>query len=775
MTRIGLYICHCGLNIAGVLDPEALTAAAQNLPGVTVCRHHLYSCSEAGQKEIQKDIKHFSLNRVVLAACSPKLHEPTFRRLLQESGINPYLLEIVNLREHCSWVHAGEPEAAAAKTLDLIRMGLAKVRDARPLKDRRVPLHREALVIGGGMAGLRTALDIAHAGFPVTLVEREPVLGGMANRWHRTFPQGQSALSLINPMMAAASLHPGIRVLTAGEVTGVRGHFGNFQVTVRQALSPVNEACDRCGGCAEVCPVQVPDELEQGLRPRAAIYLPAPTAFPGRYVVDREHCTGCGECVPACPRGAIDLAVQGETEHHLRVGSIVVATGFRPYDPRGSRYEAWAALPGVITTVALERLLAPHGPTGGRVQVGAAEPRDIAFILCVGSREEKGNRYCSRVCCPTALKQALELKERLPAARIRIYYQDIRTTKKEWEALYDRAREAGVLFVRGPVERLKAGARGRVVIRGQDELFGAAIEDRVDLAVLAVGMAPGNGGSLKEVLKLPVGRDGFFLEAHPKLRPLETVLDGIYLAGACQGPQDLAEAVTQASGAAAKILALFAHDTITLDGLVAEVDPEKCTGCGTCQQECPFQAVELLGEGKERRARIVAAACKGCGVCAGACPSGAVIARGFTDEMLEAQIDAALAVSPERKILAFCCNWCSYAGADFAGVSRMQYPAAVRIIRTMCTGRVHPKFILRAFEKGAAQVLVAGCHPPGDCHYVSGNLRAQARIEKLRPKLAKKGIDPGRLRLEWISATEGRAFQKVIQEMAAKIQTGGNG
>ena len=768
--RIGLYICHCGLNIAGVFDPEALAAQAQDLPGVAACGHHLYSCSEAGQKEIQQDIKRFRLNRIVLAACSPKLHEPTFRRLLLDSGLNPYLLEIVNIREHCSWVHATEPAAAAAKALELIRMGLAKVRFARPLKDRRVPLHREALVIGGGAAGLRATLDIAHAGFPVTLVERQPVLGGMAARWHRTFPLGQSALSLINPMMAAVVLHPGIRLLTGSEVTQVRGHFGNFQVEVRQSPALVGEACDCCGLCAQVCPVAVPDEGQQGLSRRAAIYLPSPTAFPGRYVVDREHCTGCGECVPACPRGAINLEARQETEHHLRVGSIVVATGFLPFDPRGSRYESWAALPGVITSVTLERLLAPDGPTQGRVTGGAApEPQDIAFILCVGSREEKGNRYCSRVCCPTALKQALELKARWPQARIRIYYRDIRTTKTEWEALYTQAREAGILFVRGQVERVKAHRRGRLVIRAENELLGAPTEDRVDLVVLAVGLAPGNGTALKEVLKLPVGSDGFFLEAHPKLRPLETVLDGIYLAGACQGPKDLADSLTQASGAAAKIMALFAHETITLDGLICEVDGEKCTGCGSCQKDCAFQAVELLGAGKERRARIIEAACKGCGACAGACPSGAVIARGFTDEMIENQIDEALAESPEKKILAFCCNWCGYAGADFAGVSRLQYPPAVRIIRTMCSGRVHPKFILRAFAKGAGQVLVAGCHPPGDCHYVAGNLRAQARIHKLRPRLAKKGIDPGRLRLVWISATEGRAFQKVVQEMAAKL------
>jgi heterodisulfide reductase subunit A len=768
--RIGLYVCHCGLNIAGVVSPEALTVEGQNLPEVAVCRHHLYTCSEAGQAEILKDIKRLQLDRVVIAACSPKFHEVTFRRLLKEAGLNPYLLEMVNIREHCTWVHGAEPEAAQDKALDLMRMGLAKVRLALPLQDREVPMTRQALVIGGGPAGLRAALDIADAGFPVTLVEREPILGGMANRLHRTFPHGETALSLINPLMAAVALHPGIQVLTQSEVTEVSGHLGNFTVTVRETLPLVGENCNRCGSCAEVCTVAVSEAAAVG-RSRAAIYLPAPHAFPGRYVVDLEHCSRCGDCVAACPVQAISLE-EGEREHKFNVGSIVVATGFTPFDPAGSRYEDWAALPGVITTVDLERLLDPRGPTQGNITLGEASGaiRDVAFLLCVGSREEEGNRYCSRVCCPTALKQALELKERLPEARIRIYYRDIRTIKKEWEALYTRAREAGVLFLRGSVSEMAASPDGGLIIRAFDETFQVPTEDRVDLAFLAVGMVPGKGAVLREVLKLPVGPDGFFLEAHPKLKPLETVLDGIFLAGACQGPKDLAESLTQGSGAAAKALALLAHETITLDGLVARVNPEACVGCGECAKACPFQAMKMVGEGKKQKAQVVTAACKGCGVCAGACPSGAVIPAGFTDEMILAQIDEALLESPEQKILAFCCNWCSYAGADFAGVSRLAYPPQVRIIRTMCAGRIHPKFILHAFEQGAGQVLVSGCHPPGDCHYVSGNLRAQERVEKLRPKLAKKGIDPSRLRLTWISATEGRAFQQVIQEMANELE-----
>ena len=327
--RIGLYICHCGHNIAGVISPVVLAEQARGLPGVAVCRDHLYSCSEAGQRDIVKDIHQFGLNRMVVAACSPKLHESTFRRLLAENGVNPYLLEIVNIREHCSWVHVLEPEAALVKALELIRMGLAKVRDAVPLTERQVPLTRAALVIGGGPAGLRAALDIAHAGIPVTLVERAPVLGGMANRLYKTFPQGQSRVSLINPMMAAVTLHPGITVLTDSTVTEVGGHLGNYRVAVTPAGPRVTEACDLCGECAIVCPVKVPDERKPGPALRAAIYPPSPTDFPARYVVDGAHCDRCGLCVPACPRQAIILEAEGENRAGAKGGEHRGGHGLR--------------------------------------------------------------------------------------------------------------------------------------------------------------------------------------------------------------------------------------------------------------------------------------------------------------------------------------------------------------------------------------------------------------------------------------------------------------
>ncbi|MEJ5329405.1 MAG: hydrogenase iron-sulfur subunit [Desulfobaccales bacterium] len=768
--RIGLYICHCGLNIAGVISPVELARRGQELPEVVVCRNQLYACSEAGQREIAQDIAELGLSRVVVAACSPRMHELTFQRLLKEQGLNPYLVEMVNIREHCTWVHALEPEEAQAKAWELILMGLAKVRLAQPLAERQVPVTRRALVVGGGPAGLKAALEMAQAGHEVVLAERRPVLGGLAARWHRTFPSGRHAATLLGPLMAGVSRHPRIRVLTDTEIVDFGGYVGNYHVRLRRHLPWVSAACDRCGACLEACPVTRPDDFQAGMAERRAIWLPSPALFPPVAVVDREACDRCGACVSACPQGAIELEA-GVAEEELTVGAVVVATGAVPYDPAMEPGSPWPLAPQILTTAALERLLAPDGPSGGQVLPPglAAEPREIAFVLCVGSREEEGFRSCSRICCSIALKQALELKKRLPQARIRIYYRDIRTPKPAGEVLYAAAREAGVIFLRGQVTEVVPEATGKVLIRAENEIFQRPTTDRVDLAVLAVGLRPGDGSDLRQILRLPVGPDGFFLEAHPKLRPLETVLDGVYLAGTCQGPKDLTETFTQATAAAGKVMALFAHEALTLPGLVAVVDPEACVGCGRCVQECPYQAIYLEGEGDEAVARVVTAACKGCGVCAGACPTGAAQVLGFTDDMLRAQIDAALAEAPERKILAFCCNWCAYAGADFAGTARLPYPANVRILRTLCAGRVGTRLLSYALRKGAGRVLVAGCHPPGDCHYLSGNLRAAARVARLQKKLAAKGEDPRRLRLAWISATEGQALQRLLTELAAEL------
>jgi heterodisulfide reductase subunit A len=762
-----VYVCHCGHNIAGVLDVAAIRDHAAQLPSVEVARDNVFCCAEPGQLEIQQDIQELGLNRVVVAACSPRLHEPTFRRTVKEAGLNRYLLEMVNIREQCSWVHGHDPRAATEKAKELVAMGVAKACLMAPLADRRVPMTRRALVIGGGLAGMQAALDIADAGNPVCLVERSPFLGGRVSGYWRTFPQGEPARCLITPLMSRVLQHPLIDLWTGGEVVDVQGHIGNFTVQLRTHPRCIHTGCDLCGSCAEVCEAARPGGESK------AVYIPDPWCAPPLYAIDEAACTRCGACLAACPREVIDLDMQPETAT-LHVGSMVVATGFQLYEPGSNGGYDFYRYANVVTSFELERMMHPEGPTRGRVvRPSDGKPvRSVAFLQCVGSREEHGNRYCSRVCCMVSLKQAQTLKTE-SGCEVAVYYRDMRPMKKSYEDLYAEVRALGVCFHRGEIREVEALGDETLRIHGSNELLRASTIQDVDLLVLAVGLEPAaTAQSLREIVKLTVGSDGFFLEAHPKLRPLETVQDGIFLAGTCQGPKDISETVAHASGAAAKVNTLLAHESIELDGLIAEIDMEHCVGCLQCVEQCPFHAVktvEIQGE-KKPRAAVVAAACKGCGVCAGVCPTGAAEILGFTEDQILAQVRAALQVRAGEKVLAFACNWCSYAGADFAGVSRLSYPTNVRIIRVPCSGRVSERLIMQALRLGAGKVLVSGCHPPGDCHYVSGNLRAEERVEKLRRKLAKKGMDPGRLHLEWISATEGPKFRRLIQHLSEDLK-----
>jgi heterodisulfide reductase subunit A len=574
--------------------------------------------------------------------------------------------------------------------------------------------------------------------------------------------------------MTEAIIHPKIEVFTNSDVNSIDGYIGNFKVKIIKRPRYVNEECNLCGECSKVCPVEVPDEFNAGIGSRKAIYLPFEQAAPSFYTIDIDHCTRCGACVDACPVDAIDLE-EGEDEFELDIGSIIVATGFESFDPQNKAKYGYSQFKNVITSLALERLLDPNGPTGGRFirPSDEREPAKIAFIQCVGSREQEegGNTYCSKICCMTTMKQTKMLKSLYPETDITVYYRDIRTPRKDSEEMYRNVRESGVLFVRGEITEVSETKEDNILIKAFSDNIMRPYDKVVDMVVLAVGLEPcKDTDQIKEIVKAPTGPEGFFMEAHPKLRPIDTVIDGVYLAGACLGPKDIAESLAQASGAAAKVCGLFSKEKLSLDGIIARVDTDQCVGCGICIKQCPFQAIVEEEIDGEKKARVVEAACKGCGVCAGACPTGAIDAFSFTTEQIHAQIDAALEENAGEKIIAFCCNWCSYAGADFAGVSRFQYPSNIRIIRTMCSGRLSKEIILHAFEKGAGMVLVSGCHPPGDCHYVSGNYRCEERVNSLKKTLPKKGIDSRRLRLEWISAAEGVVFQRVTEEMAKQLR-----
>ena len=768
-VRIGVYVCHCGLNIGGVFDCGEVAKFAEKLPGVVLSKDHSYVCSDPGQELIKKDIREHKLNRIVVAACSPRMHEPTFRKVVQEAGLNPYVFEMANIREMCSWVHSDRPEGALEKAKDTIKMSVARARLLEPQPEIRVPVIDKALVIGGGIAGITAALSLADMGFKVYLVERELSIGGHMAQLDKTFPTMDCSICILAPKMVEVSRHPNIELLTNSEVIGVKGYIGNFEVKVKKNPRYVTDGCNGCGACVDVCPVYVPNEFDCRLGPRKAIYVLFPQVVPCLYTIDKDHCIECGLCVEECERQglyAINLEQESE-EITLEVGTIIVALGYDPYDPSKNHDYGYGLYKNVITSLEFERMVTAAGPTRSEIirRSDHKHPKRVGFITCVGSRDERTNPYCCRVGCTNTLKQAFLIKEHYPETEVYIFYVDVRTESEEF---YQRLREMGVNFIRGkPSEVVEDPETKNLRVRVEHTTLGRMIEVEVDMLILTIGVEPPKGlAELRTMLHIPAGPDGFLLASHPKLKPVETYIDGIYICGAAQAPKDIHTTVGQARGAAAVAAGPMALKEVIIESLTSRVLKEICTGCAICVKYCPFGAIKV----KELRkpAEVLEAACKGCGTCSAECPVNAISMRHFNDEQILAQVRAAPETNPESKILAFLCNWCAYAGADLAGVSRITYPASGRVIRVMCTGRVDTDFILEAFKMGANQVLVAGCHP-GDCHYVSGNLNAEKRIEKFRKKLERLGIDPDRLRLEWVSAGEGNKFAQIMREMTEKI------
>jgi len=563
-SRIGVYICHCGINIAATVKSEEVAAYAATLPNVAVARDYMYMCSDPGQEMIRQDIRDYGLTRVVVASCSPRMHEVTFRHVVQDTGLNPYYFEMANIREQCSWVHT-DIDISTEKAKELVAGAAAKAALLEALQEREVDVTRAALVIGGGIAGLEAALDIADAGHRVYLVEKQPSLGGRMAQLNKTFPRLEDAGTLVHGEMVRAMEHPNIEVLAYSEVANVEGYIGNFQATVARKPRFVDPArCTACGKCAEACVLagQVPDDFQLGLGQRAAIYRPFPRALPPTYTVDPAHCLllkdgRCEEgppCALACPEKAVDFGQQ-QQEVKLDVGTIVVATGYDPFDARRKPELGYGRYPGVLTSLEFERMAAADGPTGGRILVQGKEPKRVVLIHCVGSRDKQlGNAYCSRVCCMYTAKQAYVIKDQIPDADVTVFYMDVRAFTKGGEEFYDRARALGVRYRRGnPSEIYRRG--DHLVVRSEDTLLQQTVEVEADLVVLAVGLEPAKSGTdVSKMLKLACTGDGFMAEAHPKLRPVDTTSDGIFLAGTCQGPKDIPDTVAQAKAAAASAL-----------------------------------------------------------------------------------------------------------------------------------------------------------------------------------------------------------------------------
>jgi len=653
MPRLGVFICHCGENIAGTVDVDAVTKAAARLPGVAHAEHYRYMCSDPGQKLLIAAIEKEHLTGVVVAACSPAMHEATFRNAAVQGGLNPYLAEIANIREQCSWVHS-DKAAATDKACDIVRLMVEKVKRNRPLEPISVPVTKRALVIGGGIAGIQAALDLANGGHEVILVEREPSIGGHMAQLSETFPTLDCSQCILTPRMVEVGRHPNIRLLTYSELKEISGTVGNFTARIlRKPRYVIEEKCTNCGDCARVCPQVVPNEFDHGLGWRRAIYIPSPQSVPAAYTLDEKSCLGlhplvCDKCYRACEAGALDLNMQPQILE-VNVGAVVVATGFELFTVEQTAELGWGRLPDVLTGLEFERLLSASGPTAGEVRrpSDGKVPKEVVFIQCVGSRDPaRAKPYCSKICCMYTAKHALLYQHKVPDGQAHVFYIDVRAGGKGYEEFYDRVRRDGVLYRRGsPSEILRRG--DKLIVRAEDTLVGDAVEVSADMVVLASAMVPPSDmPKVAGLLRLPLSPDGFLMESHPKLRPVESLTAGVFLAGAAQAPKDIPETVAQASAAASKVQALFSRDRLQREPLLARVNEATCEGCLDCQKICPYGAITSKEMRDQRGAllRVVSTVnvgvCEGCGACLAACRNHSIELDGFTDEQMHSQIVA---------------------------------------------------------------------------------------------------------------------------------------
>lgn len=658
--KVGIYVCHCGSNIAGMVDVEEVARwAGKEIKDVTVSRDYKFMCSSLGQQMIEDDIKNLGLTRVVVAACSPHLHEKTFRRACANAHLNPYLCQMTNIREHCSWVST-DKAAATAKAKALIHAAADRVKWQEPLEPMPVKVNPNTLVVGGGIAGLQATLELADAGYHVYLVERSPSIGGHMAQFDKTFPTLDCSACILTPKMSEVGQHEHVTMLTYSELEEVSGSVGNFKVKIRKKARYVDDTlCTGCGICIEKCPRKVIDnEFEAGLGYRKAIYTPFPQAVPRIPVIDTESCIWfdrgkCRACEKLCPTKAIAFDQQDEIIE-IEVGNIVLATGWKLFDTKRLPQYGYGRLANVFTNMEFERLCNAAGPTSGKIVLrdGKTEPKSIAIIHCVGSRDVNSNEYCSAVCCMAALKFGHLVLEKTQA-EVYSFYIDMRTNQKGYEEFYQRLLEEGMHFVRGKVAEVTDAARlrseeGKLIVQAEDTLLGKQRRIPVDMVILMGAMEP--QADAKDVglrCGISCSMAGWYTERHPKLDPVATMTDGVFVAGVCQGPKDIPASVAQGAAAAARIQGMITKGTVMIEPIVASINEEACSGCRICNNLCPFNAIEFDEE--KQVSRVITAMCKGCGTCVAACPAGVITGAHFNNQQIFAEIQGALwdALAPE--------------------------------------------------------------------------------------------------------------------------------
>ena len=661
MQRIGVFVCWCGSNIAGTVDVVKVAEALKNEPGVVHSANYQYMCSQAGQELIKQAIKDYNLTGLVVCSCSPRMHEATFRKTAAAAGINPYMVEIANIREQCSWIHK-DMEEGTEKAIVLGRTAIAKVNLNAPLKPGESPVTKRALVIGGGIAGIQTALDIADAGFEVDIVEKKPTIGGKMAQIDKTFPTLDCAACILTPKMVDVAQHEKIRIFSYSEIEEVKGFVGNFNVKIKKKARYVKEElCTGCGLCTEKCPQKkVPNDFNLGMDTKRAIYIPFAQAVPKIATIDADYCTmlktgKCGVCSKVCTAKAIDYTQKDEFVEE-KYGAIVVATGFNPISMDKFDEYAYSQSKDVITSLELERLMNAAGPTAGKLvrPSDGKHPEKIVFVQCVGSRcsscAEKGKEYCSKICCMYTAKHAMLIRDKYPDTDVSVFYIDVRTPGKNFDEFYRRAvEEYNVHYIKGMVGKVSPEG-DKLIVQGSDLIANKQLKIEADLVVLAAAIEPDKSARpLATMLTASMDTNDFFTEAHPKLRPVESPTAGVFLSGACQGPKDIPETVSQAGAAAAKVIGLLAKDKLTGNPCVAQSDEMMCNGCSSCERVCPYGAIsyqdkEFRGPNRTTLIRRVAsvneAICQGCGACTVACPSGAMDLKGFASKQIMAEVDA---------------------------------------------------------------------------------------------------------------------------------------